>query len=408
MPFRRRQFIGGVLSGFSAFAAGVGANPIATAQQARESTVKRCVVLWMDGGPSQFETFDPKPDSSTGGDVGAIQTSVPGLDISEFLPEMAKRMDQLSVVRNLSSMEGEHNRAQYLMHTGYPRIDTFPRPALGAIAAHDVSVSNVPQYVSLGSRGFGPAFLGPQYGPFSIRDPESAREMLEVLRRRRSRVEFLRDLSANFSQRYTDPAVQQRQAMIQQITHLADSPFSRALDLERESRRRRAAYGNSHFSRLCLTARRLLETGVRFVEIQQDGWDSHTNNLSVTRRLCGRIDQPWAVLMDELSASGLLDDTVVLWMGEFGRTPDINGAAGRDHFPAVSPIVIGGAGLRSGQVIGATNESGREIVGDSVGVPDLFATVLDRFGIEADHEFTTSFDSPTPATDSGTPIRGLL
>lgn len=408
MNFNRRQFIGGTVGGFSAFAARIGGDPLAIAQQSSDSSIRRCVVLWMNGGPSQFETFDPKPNTQSGGDVGVIETSVPGLMISELLPEMAKRMHRLSVVRNLSSTEGEHLRAQYYMHTGYPKIDSFPRPALGAIAAYDAPESDIPQYVSLGSPGFGPAFLGPQNGPFSVQDPGRAREMLNVIRRRKSRLEFLRDLCQDFSVRHPNAAAGQRRAMLQQIERLVDTPFANALDLQQESGRRRESYGSSEFAHLCLLARRLLETGVRFIEIQQDGWDSHTNNLSTTRRLCGNIDRPWAMLVDELAASGLLSETVVLWMGEFGRTPTINGTAGRDHFPTVSPVVMGGAGLKSGQIIGATNPSGREIAGPSVSAPDLFATVLTQIGITPDREFTTAFDSPTPATDSGTPIAGLL
>ncbi len=408
MMIQRRRFLGSSAAGFFAWAWRFGCPRLVQAAISRSPGLRRCIVLWMDGGPSQMETFDPKPGTETGGPVQSIATSVPGLHISEFLPQIARRMHHLSVIRNLTSTEGEHQRAQHLMHTGYPRIDSFPRPSLGSIVSYETPPSAIPRYVTLGSRGFGPAFLGPEHGPFSIGDPDEARDMLSVLRQRRERLQFLQELSRPFATRHPDAAVQRRRAMIGQIEQLVDTPFSRALDLQREPASSRQRYGDSEFGRFCLLARRLLEADVRFVEIQLGGWDTHSGNFSATRRLCETIDLPWAALLDDLDERGLLDDTVLLWMGEFGRTPVINAAAGRDHFPAVTPAVIGGGGVRGGQVVGATTRDGRAIDGDSLTVPDLFATVLQRLDIEPDTEFTTSFGSPAPATDGGTPIAALL
>ena len=408
MKFSRRHFLGGTAGGFFSFASQFSGDPLIHAELSTNNNTRRCIVLWMNGGPSQFETFDPKPGTKTGGSVGTIQTAVPGLAISEFLPEMSSRMDQLSVVRNLTSSEGEHLRAQYFMHTGYPQLDVFPRPSIGSILSYDAPSSDIPQYVSLGARGFGPAFLGPEHGPFSVQDPDEAREMLTVLSRRKSRLQFLQALGRDFADNHPSASLARRRSMIQQVERLVDTPFARALDVQQESGNRRAAYGNSEFGQKCLVARRLLESGVRFVEIQHDGWDTHTNNLAVTRNLCESIDRPWATLVDELEASGLLDETVVLWMGEFGRTPVINANAGRDHFPAVTPAVIGGAGLRSGEIVGKTTKTGREIDGESITAPDLFATILSQLGVDPGSEFTTSFGSPASATDSGTPIPALL
>ena len=416
--FSRRRMLGGTLGGFLSFAARHPIGRLAAAdgdpQTASGSGVrkngpaKRVVVLWMNGGPSQFETFDPKPGTGTGGDAESIATSVPGLHISSTLPEIAARMDRFNVIRNLTSTEGEHERAQYFMHTGYPFVEAFPRPALGSMASHEMPASDIPNYVSLGSAGFGPAWLGPEHAPFSIEDPEHALQLLNQLRRRRRRLEFLQELTSDFDRRHSGEALQRRRGMVKRIERLVDTPFVRALDVRRETESRRAAYGDEPFGRRCLIARRLLETGVRFVEIRQDGWDTHQNNHNQVKRLCERIDRPWALLVDELQEAGLLDETIVLWLGEFGRTPRINAQSGRDHFPSVTPAVIGGGGLQAGQVIGSTNSSGTSISGEPCTAADLFATILNQLGIDPAHEFRTNFNSPAAATDSGTPIAELV
>ncbi len=185
------------------------------------------------------------------------------------------------------------------------------------------------------------------------------------------------------------------------------SPFVRALDWQREPTQVRSRYGESLFGRACLVARRLIEAGVAFVEIMHDGWDTHADNHRLTQRLCQEIDNPWSQLLEDLDARGLLDETLVVWLGEFGRTPTINGRAGRDHFPRAIPVVMAGGGIRVGQVVGQTNADGTELAGVRYGVPDLFATLLDRMGIPPDRQYTTAFGSPTQATDEGHPIAEL-
>ncbi len=402
----RRRMLGGTISGFFAFAQRQNFAHLLAADTKPTGRAKRIVVLWMNGGPSQFETFDPKPGTGTGGGAESIETSVPGLRISSFLPEMAKQMNRLSVIRNLTSKEGEHERAQYYMHTGYALVGAFPRPSLGSIVSHEGPSSDIPACVSLGSRGFGPAYLGPEHAPFSIEDPADALELLTNLRRRRGRLQFLQELGSEFDRLHGNEALARRRGMVTRIERLMDTPFARALNVERESKSVRERYGDD-FGRRCLTARRLLESGVRFVEVQHDGWDTHANNQNSVRELCQAIDRPWATLMEELSESGLLDDTIVLWMGEFGRTPRINAQAGRDHFPQVTPAVIGGGGLKSEQIVGSTNKNGTAIDGKTIGIADLFATLLSQSGIDPAKEFRTRFDSPAPATDGGTSISEL-
>lgn len=407
----RRQLIGGSVSGFFAFAARnqfsslFAQTPPGTGTEVK---AKRCIVLWMEGGPSQLETFDPKPGTSTGGPLKSIATSSTEIRISETLPQVAKQMQHLSVLRNLTSPEGDHVRARYYLHTGFPFVPAFPRPALGSVISHEMPECEFPKYVSLGSPGVGPAYMGPEHAPFSIEDPAAARELFRTIRRRRDRLSLLRDLDATFQGGHKDRRMDVRNATLEKIERMATTDFADALNVETVSAADRTRYGNSRFGQRCLVARQLLELGVNFVEVQQGGWDTHADNFNAVGRLCSAIDQPFAALIEDLKSSGMYDDTLILWMGEFGRTPTINAQQGRDHFPLVTPVVIGGGPVQTGLAIGQTDRLGRSIEGDSYQVADLFATIFGAFGIEADKEFTTDFDSPTTATEEGQVIRELL
>ena len=400
--FDRRQFLGGSLGGFFALARQYHCEGALARQPLGRA--KRCLVLWMNGGPSQFETFDPK----AGGELAPIGTSVPGLQICETLPQLAQRMDKLAVLRNLTSREGEHERAQYYLHTGYRFVEAFPRPALGAMAAYESPRQPFPGYVTIGSPGYGPAFLGAEHAPFSIQDPHAAHRLMQTLQRRSSRLDFSRQLGANFDAHHDDAALARRQAMFRSVTALLDTPFVEAVHVDREPDSLRRRYGEGEFARSCLLARRLLEAGVPFVEVHLDGWDTHADNFRESQRLCAQIDGPWSALIDDLTARGLWDDTLLVWMGEFGRTPRVNPQRGRDHFPQITPVVLGGGPIAAGGVIGATNRAGTQIEGDAHAVPDLFATILTALGIAPDTEYTTDFNSPTTATEEGSPIKGLI
>jgi uncharacterized protein (DUF1501 family) len=370
--------------------------------------VKRCVVLWMGGGPSQLETFDPKPGQTTGGPTTAIETSAPGISIAANLPEIAKRMDRLSVIRNLSSPEGDHDRGQYLLHTGYPLIQAFPRPTLGSVISHESAAADFPMFVSVGATGLGPAYMGPDHAPFAVQDPAAAVRLIAGLRRQRRSMKFLDEFSSQFDATHAHPGVDRRRATLQKMERMLTTPFVSALDIDNSPQTDRDRYGDSEFGRRCLLARRLLEAGVRFVEVQHDGWDTHSDNFNAVANLCGGIDRPWSTLIDDLQASGLWNETLVVWMGEFGRTPQINADTGRDHFPNVTPVVLGGGGLRGGVAVGRTNATGLEIDGDKVTVPDLFATLMTAMGLDPAYEFRTEFGAVAKATEDGKPIAALL
>jgi len=402
----RRAFLGGTLGGFFAYALRNRSESLFAQESAGRA--RRCVVLWMNGGPSQVDTFDPKPGETTGGPTKAIETAARGVRIAESLPQIARRMKKLSIVRSITSKEGDHLRGSYLFHTGYPLVEGFARPPLGAMISKETPEARIPKYVALGAAGFGPAYLGATHAPFSVEDVRQALESLRAVGRKKDRIRLLRALDKDFDEAHPEDMLAGRDEMLRKIEELSDTSFVRALDLEAEPARDRERYGKSPFGLRCLAARRLLESGVRFVEVHQDGWDTHVDNFSKVGELCATIDGPWAALMDDLDGKGLLDETVVLWMGEFGRTPGINAQKGRDHFPRVTCAVVGGGGLQGGRIVGETDRLGENIAKDPVTVPDLFATLFSAFGVDPRRRFRTEFGGTATLTDNGTPIKALI
>jgi hypothetical protein len=401
----RRRFLAGTTGGFFAYALRNGSADL-FAQESR-ARAKRCLVLWMDGGPSQIDTFDPKPGVETGGDFKAIDTAAAGVRIGEPLPQIARRMKKLSIVRSIQSKEGDHLRGQYLFHTGYPLLEGFARPSAGSVVSKETPEAKFPKYVTLGAPGFGPAWLGASHAPFAIEEIGKALETFRALGTRRERIRFLREIDREFDEAHPSEALAGRGETVKKIEELVDTPFVRALDLQRESSRDRERYGSHPFGQRCLAARRLLEAGATFVEVHLDGWDTHVDNFARLRELCGVLDGPWAALVDDLDGKGLLDETVVLWMGEFGRTPAINDRRGRDHYPRVTCAVVGGGGIPGGRVVGETDKLGMAVVKDPVTVPDLFATLFSAFGVDPARRFRTEFGGTATLTDGGRPIRAL-
>ncbi len=402
----RRRWLQATSGGFFTLAWRLGLAPCLA--HAPTGKARHCIVLWMAGGPSQFETFDPKPGTETGGECRSIGTSVPGIRISEFLPRMAERAKDVTILRCIESPEGEHVRAEYYLHTGYRNVPAFPRPPLGAMVAHDRGRDAIPHYVTLGGGGISPAFLGSENAPFEIDEPAAMRKLLEKIAVRRRRIGLLQAFDRSFTARRADSFTATRQSRVEQIVAMAQTRFAEALDESREPEAMRRRYGDHAFARRCLVARRLIEAGVAFVEVRLDGWDTHADNHRQTGRLCQSLDQPWSALLQDLSASGLLDETIVVWMGEFGRTPAINARRGRDHYPQSTPVVLAGGKIGRGNVVGTTDRTGTELAGPRHGVADLIATILDQMGIAPDTEYTTGFGSPTRATDDGTPIADAL
>jgi len=377
---------------------------------------KACILLWMAGGPSQFETFSPKPDHANGGETKAIPTNVSGIQIAENLPQCAKVMNELAVIRSMTSKEGSHPRASFLLHTGYLPMGGVKFPTLGSNVAHQIGEPSfdLPSFVRIGGRSadLGNAgFLGVDYDPLVLQNAERRPENstpATIEDRYHRRLALLNDLQADFGAEEGADIVADHRKLIRKSSEMILSPRMEAFDLEKESAAMRDAYGRSRFGAGCLLARRLVESGVTFVEVVANGWDTHDDNFTRTRELATQIDQPRAYLIADLRQRGMLERTLVIWMGEFGRTPRINARAGRDHYPRVFNVALAGSGIRGGQVIGATDAGGVEVADRPVTVHDLFRTVYVSLGIDADHENMSRIGRPIKLVDGGEVVRELL
>ena len=400
--FDRRQWMrAGSAAGISTWLGHLVAQSASAARDTREpAPFQRCITLWMQGGPSQMETFDPKPGTETGGPLRAVSTRVPGMQLSETLSGLARYADDLCVIRSVGSTQGEHDRASHLLHTGYERIDSFPRPARGSFVSSSRPATDVPGFVTLGGQVYGPAFLGTSHGPFVVNHLGRTIETIRSVHRRSDRLDLLAELNQRSDQSSGGVLLRQRTEQIDSVRRLLKSSFADALDISAEDATTRSRYGESDFGRNVLAARRMLEAGVRYVEVQMPGWDTHVGNVPAVKRLCQQLEPAWIALIDDLKSSGLWDDTLILWMGEFGRTPIINGQNGRDHYPRSIPVTLAGRHI-GGRVIGSTGKDGMEYSEKPNSVADLMYTLMNLLGVDADQEYTTTFGSPTSATDGG-------
>ncbi len=370
------------------------------------------ILLWMSGGPSQFETFDPKPGTLHGGPTQTIQTTVPGVAIAKGWPQTARIMQHLALIRSMTNKEGNHQRASYQLHTGYIPTGSLKHPSLAASIASQIAPVDfdLPSVVSVGMTQ-GAGFLGVQYEPFVVRDagdlPESVHATVSEPRFRH-RLELRDRLDGEFAGRGAEVQVANQRGIYDKAARMVLSPQTRAFDLGGEPQSLRDRYGDTGFGRGCLLSRRLVEAGVTFVEVRSNGWDTHQDNFATTSRLSGEVDPAMASLITDLHDRGLLERTVVLWIGEFGRTPRINPRIGRDHYPRVFSAVVAGGGIRGGQVIGASSRDGTEIADRPVTVSDLFASVCKALHVNPRHEHISPLGRPIKIVDGGEVVSELF
>jgi hypothetical protein len=412
----RRDFLKAV--SLSALAAGATSwtDRIALASDDLRSRGKACILLWMAGGPSQFETFSPLAGHANGGETKAIATSVPGIEIAENFPAVANIMDDVAIVRSMTSKEGSHPRASFYMHHGYLPMGGVKFPTLGANVAHQIgdAASELPSFVRIGGRGQDSGsggFLGVDYDPLVLqnadRPPQNTRPASTQERYAR-RLDLLRGIETDFGAREGADIVANHRKLVDSAAEMILSPKMQAFDLDREESKIRDAYGRTQFGASCLLARRLIEHGVTFVEINVGGWDTHQDNFAKVKELTSQVDGPMAQLIIDLKSRGMLDNTLVVWMGEFGRTPKINPRAGRDHFPRAFNVALAGGGVRGGQVIGQTSRDGSEVTDRPVGPKDLFKTIYATLGIDPDHENMSLIGRPIRLVDEGEVVSELL
>ncbi|MCA9086126.1 MAG: DUF1501 domain-containing protein [Planctomycetaceae bacterium] len=414
--------------------------PAFAAELAQDPNRRRhCILLWMSGGPSQTDTWDLKPNHENGGEFKEIQTASPGLQFSEHLPKLATMSDKLAVIRGLSTKEGDHGRGTYLMRTGRKPMGPELYPSIGAVLAKQLAPGEIklPGYISIGAYrafnqdAFSPGFLGPAYGPLFVgatdipgiiqaatgQYPELKVQSLERSEqitdlRMNKRLTLWRNLQSEFLATRSG-AASTHNAVYEGAVQLMNSSDAKAFDLSEEPDALRQEYGPTVFGQGCLLARRLVERGVPFVEVSLGtnsggvGWDTHSDNFNAVKQLSTELDNGWATLMKDLQERGLLESTTILWMGEFGRTPQINPSVGRDHFPTAWSTVLAGGGIAGGQAYGRTSEDGTTVVDGKVGVEDLLATVCAAVGISPSASNMSPTGRPIPLTD-GSPIQAVL
>ncbi|REK22907.1 MAG: DUF1501 domain-containing protein [Planctomycetota bacterium] len=379
---------------------------------------KSLILLWMNGGQSQLESWDPHPGGPAGisTSLGTISTSIPGVEIAESYPQMAEQLHRVSVIRSLVSQETSHERGRHAVRTGHRQLRHVVHPTLGAILAHQLPTVEValPPYLSLlgPPRSYEGGHLGHQYDAFKVHQPGGALKNVDAgvsserLARRRKNLAVL----TNSFRRGREAAAEVKtyERAVDRAQQLMDSRQLDVFRIDTESQATRAAYGSHEFGRGCLVARRLVERGVRVVEVSLNGWDSHVDNLTKQRGRAKVLDPAMSALIDDLAARDLLQSTVVLCVGEFGRTPTINKNEGRDHWPHAFSCLVGGGGIAGGRRIGATDPTGQSRApSDPVSIPDLHATILATLGVE----YGKRLQTPTGrrlAICTGSPVAQLL
>lgn len=395
----RRQFLRYSVVGGACWSMSGWLDTLAAQASTTPGRRESCIVLWMTGGPSHIDTWDLKPDAPAGirGSFKPIATNVPGIEICEHLPKLARRMQHAAVIRGMSTNEADHNLASYHLHTGYQlRAGGVSFPGIGAIVSAELGQENpgLPNYACIGPGtrdGTAAGFLGPAHSPLYI---PNAAGGVQNLQSRVGVTEFDRQLGLlgkmerSFYKTYQAPASMAHSTTLASAVRLMRSRDVDAFDLTREPPATREAYGSGSFADGCLLARRLVEAGVSFVEVNMGqggtGWDTHQQNFPRTRSLCEQIDTPMSALLDDLHERGLLDSTLVVWMGEFGRSPqcgdDVGG--GRQHYNKAWSTVLFGGGLKGGQVIGKTDGKAAEVIDRPVSVVDFMATICSLLGID--------------------------
>src|SRR5262245_54601721 len=393
---QRRDFL--KASGLSLGAASLsGWLPTLAARAGGGARRKACIVLWMTGGPSHLDTFDLKPDAraEVRGEFRPIATSVPGIRISEHLPRFARLLQHGAILRGMSTQEADHQLASYHLHTGYQnRAGGLTFPALGSIASQALGRGEfpLPSYAVIGPGprdGTRAGVVGARHQPLFIQDPTRGVENLAAgvdAQRFQRQFQLLGELERSFYQAYQAPASQAHTATLESAARMMRAREVQAFELGREPGATHDRYGRTSFGQGCLLARRLVEVGVPFVEVNMglgnDGWDTHVNNFPRTRSLSAQVDPGMSALIEDLRDRGRLDQTLVVWMGEFGRSPQITTGGGRNHHARAWSTVMAGGGIRGGQVVGRTDQTAATITERPISVVDFMATICRLLGID--------------------------
>jgi uncharacterized protein (DUF1501 family) len=375
---------------------------------------KSAILLWMGGGPATIDIWDLKPGTATGGPFQPISTSG-DMQICEHMPMTAQQMHHLSIVRSMSTREADHNRGRYYMHTGFVPNPNIEHPSYGSVIAHETMDQRpeleIPPFVSIGGASAGPGFLGMAWAPFSVTSNGRIRNLEMKLEgnRLQQRMAALDLIETGFAKRTRDLPAIEHAKVLKKTFDLMTSSQMEAFRVEKEPEDVKERYGTDNFGQGCLLARRLVEAGVPFVEVDLGGWDNH-NGIHATLKdtKLPQLDRAMSALVEDLAQRELLKDTVVIWMGEFGRTPRINQNAGRDHFARAWSCVVGGGSLRGGIAVGETSRDGTAVETEPFSSEDLMTTVCKGLGISTEKTFTSKNGRPMKIAGGGKIISELI
>jgi uncharacterized protein (DUF1501 family) len=423
----RRTFLR--IGGLAAFGLGLPQYLRAMAEApATKAKAKRCILLWMQGGPSHIDSFDPKPDAPVEirGEFGTVATTLPGVRFCDPLPMLAAQTDRLAVIRGHDPKNGSHGVADHLMMTGHKFNASLPFPCFGSVVAKERGYGKgMLPFVQLGraiDRRFNggiAGFLGDEFNPFEVPDdPSNPRFQVRDLaiasdverKRLDRRYAMLADLE-NYQKTTETTGVEKARDEFYEKAHgiITGPTAKRAFDLNQESDKVRDRYGRNSLGQGCLLARRLIEAGVQFVTVTDGGWDTHTDNFkSLKTRLLPRVDRGLSALLDDLSTRGMLDETLVVWFGDFGRTPKVNPTAGRDHWSTAGVALMAGGGLKVGQVIGSTNALAEYVTDNPVAPQDIAATIYTVLGVPLHTWYKAQDGRPIELCPEGKPVKQLV
>lgn len=381
------------------------------------------ILIWCSGGPSHLDTFDPKPDapSEYRGEFKAIDTNVAGIQLSEHLPETAKVMDKIALVRSLTSNIAAHDQASQYLLTGYKPLPTLDYPSYGSVVAKELGVrNNLPAYIAIPdvARAGQSGFIGAGYNAFTVPDPSAPNFQVQDVRaplgvdtsRQTRRRAFTNRLNDRFVKPLPDGSVRAVDTFYERAFDLVNSQDAKkAFDITEEPAALRDRYGRTTYGQGCLLARRLVAAGARFITVSGGGWDTHQNNFqSLSNRLLPPLDKGYSALLGDLAERGMLDKTLVVLMGEFGRTPRINPRGGRDHYARCRFAAFAGGGVRGGQVIGKSDEQGMTPAERPVSVEDVATTLYSTLGIDYNKQYVTPTGRPIHLATNGSPIKELF
>jgi len=373
---------------------------------------KSAILLWMGGGPSTIDIWDLKPEMPTGGPFKPIGTSG-DVQICEHLPNLAKQMHHLAVVRSMSTREENHDRARYYMHTGYAPSDVTQHPSYGAVVARELIGQRpglqIPPFVAVGGGSVGAGYLGKKWAPLSVRPDGKIKGLSLDEKRLAGRLAALELLEKSFADQDRDVPRSEHVTVVKNSLKMLRSEQVKAFDIIQEPLKSLKRYGLTDFGKGCVMARRLVEAGVPFVEVALHGWDNHTSIFPTLKDvLLPEMDRAMAALIEDLHERRLLENTLVIWLGEFGRTPRINDRGGRDHYARAWSAVLGGCGIRGGIAVGRTSKDGTRIETEPHTSQDLMATVIAALGISLDTIYKSRSGRELKIANDGKAIGGLL